>query len=323
MIIRAGKEVKTGMNILIVDDEEEIRNMLSRILTKEGHEVTGVSSGEEAFDLFREKPYHLVISDILMEGMSGIELLKKIKKLDPNTQFLIITAYPTTETVISAIRAGAYDYLVKPFKNLDLIKATVDRAIEKIHFVIEKNNMAKILEQNIGELEHLKRIFWDMAIQDNLTGLHSSRYFHDILLTELLRSRRHDRFFSLLFMDIDYFKDYNKIHGHSEGDNVLREMSEILKRRFRKSDVIARYGGDEFVILLPETEKKGARIVAEEICKLIEHHPFRGRETQPEGKITVSLGVASFPEDGEDPDSLINTARNLSAVGKTHARYPC
>jgi diguanylate cyclase (GGDEF)-like protein len=108
----------------------------------------------------------------------------------------------------------------------------------------------------------------------------------------------------LLFVDVDSFKAYNKAHGKSEGDNVLRDLAKMLKKRLRRSDVLARYGGDEFAILLPETKKDDAKALAEEICELVKKHPFLGRKTPPEGNFTVTIGVASFPEDGEDMGSL-------------------
>jgi diguanylate cyclase (GGDEF)-like protein len=307
--------MKTNMRILVVDDEEAIGSILSQILTKDGHEVTAVSSGEKALEIFREEPCPVVISDIMMEGMNGIDLLKEIKQLNSETQVLMITGYPAIETVISAMQIGAYDYITKPFKDIDLIRATVNRAIEKALFINENNNLAEILKENKEELDRLREAFWEKAIQDDLTGLHSYRYFHDNFSAEILRCRRHENVFSLLFVDIDLFKEYNKVHGKLEADNVLRELAMILKKRLRRSDVLARYGGDEFAILLPETKKDDAKALAEEICNLVKKHPFQGRKTLPEGNFTVTIGVASFPEDGEDMDSLTK-AMMIPLVGQ-------
>ncbi|MGA1865523.1 MAG: diguanylate cyclase [bacterium] len=296
--------METNMRILVVDDEEAIGSILSQILTKDGHEVTAVSNGEKALQIFREEPCPVVISDIMMEGMSGIELLKEIKQLNSETQVLMITGFPAIETVISAMQIGAYDYIIKPFKDIDLIRATVNRAIEKARFITENHNLAEILRENKSELDRLREAFWETAIQDDLTGLHSYRYFHDTFSAEILRCRRHENVFSLLLVDLDFFASYNKAHGKSEGDNVLRELANILKKRLRRSDVLARYGGDEFAILLPETKKEDAKALAEEICDLVENHPFQGNNVTPEKNFTVTIGVASFPEDGEDMGSL-------------------
>jgi diguanylate cyclase (GGDEF)-like protein len=299
---------QTGFRILVVDDEETIRSMLSQVLTEVGHEVTAVESGEEALEHFQREPFPLVITDIRMGGMDGIELLKEIRQLNVETQVLMITSYASMETAISALRAGAYDYLIKPFEDLDLITAAVDRAIEKIRFVIENQVLVESLKRNKEELEKLNEILRDMAIRDGLTGLYNHRYFYEVLTKEIDRATRHGHVFSLIFIDVDFFKRYNDSHGHLEGDKVLRELASIFQNRLRKTDLIARYGGEEFIILLPETHKNVAKIVAEEIRKMVEEHPFQGEEVQPMGALTISLGVALFPEDGSDIDSLIKSA---------------
>lgn len=297
-----------NIRILIVDDEETIRGLLTQVLTEEGHEVTAVASGEQALGAFSKYHFPVVISDIRMERMSGIELLHKIKELNQNTQVLMITSHSSIETAISALRAGAYDYLVKPFEDLDMITAAVNRAIEKICYINENQDLVENLKKKKKELERLNDVFWDMAVRDGLTGLHNHRYFNEFLSAELSRSIRHKRNFSLLFIDVDFFKAYNDTHGHLEGDIVLCELAQIFQKRLRKIDMIARYGGEEFVILLPEVKKEDAYIVAENIRKLVEEHPFRGRETQPQRRVTVSIGVATFPGDGEDRASLIKSA---------------
>jgi diguanylate cyclase (GGDEF)-like protein len=255
-----------------------------------------------------------------MEGMSGIELLQQIKQISPDTQILIITSHSSVETAIESLRAGAYDYIMKPFDDLDMITKAVKRAIEKSRLVIENQFLVESLKQNKKELERLNEVFWDMAVRDGLTGLHNHRYFYETLSKEIIRSNRHGWVFSLLFMDVDFFKDYNDTHGHLEGDNVLRELAEILRKRFRRTDVIARYGGEEFVVLLPEMNKHDALATAEEIRKLVEGYPFRGRETQPEGKLTVSIGVSSFPEDGQDNESLLKNADEALYRAKNSGR---
>jgi diguanylate cyclase (GGDEF)-like protein len=109
-------------------------------------------------------------------------------------------------------------------------------------------------------------------------------------------------------MDMDFFKRYNDTYGHPEGDNLLILLSNFLKDCFRKSDLVARYGGEEFVALLPETSKWSAFQIAESVCQKVADYPFPGKDTQPLGKITISLGVAAFPEDGNDGSTLIRHA---------------
>jgi diguanylate cyclase (GGDEF)-like protein len=302
------RNMQTGIRILVVDDEESIRNILSQILTDAGHEVTAAGSGEEALEIFRKEHFPLVISDIRLGGMDGIDLLTEVKRLDPDVQVLMITSYASMETAIMALRTGAYDYLIKPFEDLDLITAAVDRAIEKIRFIIENEVLVENLKRNKEELERLNEVLREMAIRDGLTGLYNHRFFYEALWKEIDRSTRHGHVFSLIFIDVDFFKRYNDTYGHPEGDKVLRDLAEIFKKRLRKTDLIARYGGEEFVMLLPETHRDIARRVAEEIRKRVEEHPFEGEEVQPLGKVTVSMGLAVFPGDGSDGDSLIKSA---------------
>jgi diguanylate cyclase (GGDEF)-like protein len=291
-----------------VDDEGSIREMLSQVLIEEGHEVTAVESGEKALELFRKEPFPLVITDIRMEGMDGIDLLAKIKEISPDAQVIMITSYASMETVIMALRDGAYDYLIKPFEDLDLVTAAAARAIEKIALISENKNLLSSLKQSKEELERANEILGEMAIRDGLTNLYNHRYFYEGLGKEFVRSRRHGRVFSLVFVDLDHFKNYNDTHGHLEGDRVLRQLADIFNKRMRHSDLVARYGGDEFVLLLPETDREGAMVVAEDIRRRVGEYPFKGKETQPLGKITVSIGVATFPEDEEDADALVKKA---------------
>ncbi|NIS73806.1 MAG: diguanylate cyclase [Deltaproteobacteria bacterium] len=308
------------MRVLVVENEDSIRHMLTRILTKEGHEVTEAASRETALELFREEPFPLIISDIRIEEADGTEFLEEIMRIYPETQVLIITSYASMETAISALRAGAYDYLIKPFEDLDLVTAAVDRAVEKIRFISDNQVLVKTLMGNKKELERLNDTLREMASRDGLTGLYNHRIFYEFLMKELRRSNRHGRVFSLLFMDVDFFKRYNDTNGHLEGDKLLRSLAEILTKRLRKTDLIARYGGEEFIVLLPETDKDGARVAAEDVRKLMEDHPFEGRETQPQGRVTISIGIASFPDDGSDSESLVKSADEALYRAKQRGR---
>lgn len=300
--------MKEDVGILIVDDEQIIRDLLVEHLTDEGFKASAVPSGEEALEVFKDNRDLLVITDIRMEGMSGIELLEKIREIDEEAVVIIITSHAALDSAVSALKAGAYDYIYKPFEDLDQITGVVSRAMEKISLSRQNKQLIKNLEQANLELEVSKEVFRDMAIRDGLTGLFNHREFGHILDKELARADRYTRPLCLIMLDVDHFKIYNDTNGHPEGDILLKALAEILLDRLRDVDTAARYGGEEFALMLPETDREKGRIVAEDIRNCVENNPFKGRESQPLGKVTVSLGVAEFPGDGADSKSLIKKA---------------
>jgi PleD family two-component response regulator len=243
------------IRILVVDDEESIRTVIVQVLEGEGYRVAAAASGEEAYDLFDENPFDLVITDIKMPKMSGIDLLVKVKDRNPDTEVVIITSNASLESAVSALKHGAYDYLMKPFEDIDLIAAVAKRASQKIRLVIENRTLLKSLKQNAAELEHANTTLHQLVIRDALTGAFNHRYFQEALSQELIRSERHGRPCSLIFFDVDDFKWYNDTCGHPWGDEVLRTLAKTAQERLRRSDLLARYGGEEFVVILPETPR--------------------------------------------------------------------
>lgn len=308
------------VRILIAGAEENIRSVTSQVLTGDGHEVTLSSSGEEALDAFLKQPFPLVITDVKMGDMSGLELLQKIKRVRQDTQVVIMTGSESLDAAMSAMRAGAYDYMIKPFDEIAVISNVASRAIEKIRLTEENRALLSKLKQKNEELEFANKALRELSIRDGLTGLYNHRYFQETIAAEIFRSRRYSRVFSLIFMDIDLFKKYNEVKGHPEGDKLLVTLSRMLVENLRSSDFVARYGGEEFVMILPETPKKNAFGVADEIRQKIADHPFDGRGALPQGKVTVSMGVASYPEDGRDVSSLMLFADQALYQAKTQGR---
>ncbi|MBJ6751302.1 GGDEF domain-containing response regulator [Geomonas anaerohicana] len=296
------------MELLVVDDEETLRSVVSQVLTADGFTVSEAASGEEALEAFRAGSHQLVITDIRMSGMSGIELLSEIKSHNPDTQVVIMTSHASLDSALTALRAGAYDYLVKPFESLDLISAVAGRAAEKARLVAQNRELLEQLTRANRELQEANQALKEVAVRDGLTSLYNHRYFQEAFAQEVARSKRFDKRCSLIFFDVDNFKHYNDTHGHPEGDRLLKGLAQIVISHSRACDVAARYGGEEFVLLLPETGKEGAVKAAEEMRARVAEHPFAGRETQPLGRVTVSVGVASFPEDGSEAQALLERA---------------
>ncbi|MGQ9618969.1 MAG: diguanylate cyclase [Candidatus Aminicenantia bacterium] len=275
-------EENSRTKILVVDDEKEMRELLFDFLSSEGFAVTTANDGVEAFEIFKKENFPIVITDIRMAKMDGITLLKKIKGYSPLTTVIIITAYPSTESVKEAIFAGAYDYITKPF-DLDTIKIVVQRAAERQYLIEEAKQ---------------KEFYKDLSIRDGLSGLFNYRYFREVLEREIEKSKRYGHPFSLIMLDIDDFKKYNDRYGHLEGDRVLKKMASFILTQVRKIDMVFRYGGEEIFILLPELPKSRGIVVAKRLKKAI-------KEELP---ITVSVGISGFPEDGEDVETLVKKA---------------
>jgi diguanylate cyclase (GGDEF)-like protein len=156
----------------------------------------------------------------------------------------------------------------------------------------------------------------ELSTRDDLTGLFNRRHFFDNLEKEVQRARRYRRVFSLLLLDLDDFKGYNDTYGHLKGDEALKEIARLLLASTRRADIVARFGGEEFVVLLPEINAQGALVVAEKIRTAVEQYPFAGHTPQPGGKMTVTLGLATYPTDSEDGLELVDLADRALYLGK-------
>lgn len=281
-----------GIKILIVDDEEIIRNFLVDVLSDEGFTIKAVSSGEEAVRLFKKNAFDLIITDIMMPGIDGIQVLRAAKEMDSDQSVIVMTGYASTETAVESMKLGAADYITKPF-NLDQIKIVVAKTLER-------RRLQKKAEE--GEIyKQLSRI-------DGLTELYNYTFFQQLLKTEVERAQRYEHQLSLLMIDIDDFKDYNDHNGHPAGDEALKRLSRVMSRAVRGCDYIARYGGDEFVVVLPETDQAEAAIIGERLRSLVEQTEFKVGSAKKKVKLTVSVGLATFPQDAQNKEELIKRA---------------
>ena len=147
-----------------------------------------------------------------------------------------------------------------------------------------------------------------LTVKDELTGLFNRRYLQQILPMEIKRARRFSRSVSVLMADIDYFKKYNDRYGHLEGDKILREFGRLLRENLREVDIVIRFGGEEFLVLLPNTDRRQAYQVAEKLLELIRQHPFANRQNQPKGTFTASVGISAYPEDARSGEDLVDHA---------------
>ena len=182
---------------------------------------------------------------------------------------------------------------------------------------------ASFIYQNLRLRDQLKSMFFKAekdAITDHLTGLFNFRHFSQQLDREIFRARRHELNFALLILDIDYFKIYNDTFGHPAGDEVLRRLGRLLKDNTRSSDLVARYGGEEFAIVCPELDREEGEMIAKKLCHIISDTPFPRERELPHKNVTISIGVASFPEDGDAAAPLIRAADSALYYAKERGR---
>jgi diguanylate cyclase (GGDEF)-like protein len=232
----------------------------------------------------------------------------------------MITSHASLDNAVATLKAGAFESIFKPFQDLDLITEVVNRGMDRIDMLRQNRKLVENLEQNNKSIERDNKKLKELVIRDGLTGLFNYRHFMEILDREVARAVRYERSFCLLMLDVDHFKNYNDTHGHPAGDEVLKTLADIVTTRLRAVDFSARYGGEEFVVLLPETDLAGAGTVADDIRVQVENYPFEGRETQPLGNVTISLGVAELLDWSEEPASLLKRADDALYRAKSEGR---
>jgi two-component system, cell cycle response regulator len=447
--------------LLVVEDDSFFRELFQDLLKEEGYEVDTAASGTEALGMLHKRDYQVVVSDLVMEDISGLDLLSRVKQFDPAIEVIMVTGHANVETAIYALKNGARDYLVKPI-NHDELKHTVALCIEQrrlldenlelkglinlfqtsqtiancleldriyklvvealakevgsgrgigffpegdelavkevkgfdesrgeilgrllLPHVLSRKEVTEITVAGIDELQlaellaregaedingimllsirsksHLHGIValfnepgsgfskefnlknlhflldqsslaFDNAARyatarnlvniDELTGLYNYRYLDIALEREIRRAERYGFGISLLFMDLDLFKNVNDTHGHLVGSKVLKEVGMLLRNSTREVDFVFRYGGDEFTVILVETGEIGAASVAERIRKSIESHQFLASEGL-NIRMTACLGYSCYPEDSKAKVELLELADQAMYRGKASGK---
>jgi len=296
------------MNILVADDDLAIRSLVAELLTDEGHTVTVAEDGEDALEKYKEEWHEIVFSDIRMPKMTGIELLAKIKKLNELTQFIIMTSHASVDNSIEALKKGAFDYILKPFEDLEIVVDAANRAMANLSAVREQRYLLNTLSRQNEELGTLNKKFRELAIRDGLTGVYNHRHGDSRLSEEVDRAHKFQRKLSLLFIDLDHFKFFNDAHGHQAGDEVLHSLGKLMSDAARDSDTVARWGGEEFIIIAPETEREQACDLAETIRIQVAEFAFPHADKQPLGHVSLSIGVATLSDDVKTAEDLLGLA---------------
>ncbi|OQY52740.1 MAG: diguanylate cyclase response regulator [Desulfobacteraceae bacterium 4572_89] len=262
-------------SILIVDDDTAIKDSVEEYLKILSYDVKSALNAKKALSILETFNADVVITDIMMQGMDGLELTKIIKaKYDIDV--MVMTGFSADYSYEEAVKAGASDFIFKPFRfeELDL----------RIKRVLRESETKKERAKLLNEMEKL-------AITDALTGLYNSRQFFRQIKQEIKRYARYSRPLSLLILDIDFFKNYNDTWGHLEGDKVLMQIGRIISSCMRSMDSAYRYGGEEFAIILPETGIKKACVVGARIKDKIAAEIFKPEDGK-KVSVTVSLGAS-------------------------------
>lgn len=286
--------------VLVVEDSQLQMRVLLEYLEGQDMEIITAADGLEALKTTQEVIPDLVLLDVVLPGMDGFEVCRRIKS-SPDTAevpVIIITSLRNQEDKLEALRCGADDFLTKP--------------IDRRELMLKTGSLLK-RRQQLAELA-------SKASRDPLTGLFNRRYLNLALEREIMIAAGGDAPLSLIILDVDYFKTYNDKYGHPAGDEVLKMTGSILTSTLRQCDIIARYGGEEFLVVLPNTGPEGASRVAEKIRRAVEEYPFPHRDSQPGGKLTVSLGAACFPEHSHDAAELVDLADKAMYRAKQEGR---
>jgi len=448
--------------ILVVEDDSFFREVFSDLLREEGYDVDVASSGEDALGKLDKKDYHVVVTDLVMKDVSGLDILSQVKQRDPAIEVIMVTGHGNLETAVYALKNGARDYLVKPI-NPDELKHTVALCVEQRRLLDENHELKELVNlfqvsqtiANCLDMERLHMLVVDALAKemglsrgvayfhegsdelilkevkgvgesaglllgdtvlanfnwhdekagsfvrlqnfvssdtgmedesaadireamiltlrnrsvlqgvvilfndpgqdfpaainyknlhflldqaslafenaarftsaknllyiDELTGLFNYRYLEVALDRELKRAERYGSNLSVIFLDLDLFKNVNDSHGHLVGSKVLKEIGTLLKKSVREVDTVMRYGGDEYTVILVETGMSGAATVAERIRRSIEGHNFLAGEGYTIN-LTASLGYACFPDDGKSKTDLLELADRAMYRGKTSGK---
>lgn len=283
------------VRILIVDDDPAVLKLLGIAIGSFGFEFASAKNGREAIAILQEQEFEIVITDMMMPEVDGMQLLEHVKKNHPRTDVIVVTGYTGTFSYMDVVRAGASDFITKPF-NFDELEAKINRIIRE--------------HQLISELEHLSNC-------DPVTGLYNRRYFDRKIKEELHRARRQNYPLYLIMLDVDNFKSYNDRHGHQRGDLLLVTIGSILHKCTRTGvDLIFRHGGDEFSVITPQITREQVAMVGERIIKSFSAGNF--------DSLGLSLGIADFDPatDGrnEDIPTLINRADTALYQAKATGR---
>ena len=290
--------------IVVADDDRVTREALASMLREAGYEIVVAQDGQEAVEIVGRGGIDLVMLDILMPRLGGIEACRIIKSMVGETfvPVMLVTVKTDTASRVEGLRIGADDYITKPFE--------VREMIARIESMLRIKRLGDHLVAVRKKLERL-------SVYDDLTGLFNYRHLHTRLREEFKRAQRYREPLSCVLIDIDGLQQHNERGGRSLGDAIIRGVAESLRRCVREVDVLARYGGEEFLVVLPSTPLAGSVAVATRIRRDVAGSVYTEVDGGARAKVTVSLGVSTYPaQDVDSKEALLRAADAALAQAK-------
>lgn len=281
--------------ILVIDDEKSIIDILDVSLKKEGLSVLSALDGLEGFEIANQEKPDLILLDIMMPDIDGYEVLERLKE-DENTAdipVIFLTARVENEDKVKGLEAGAVDYITKPF--------FIKEVLARIKIQLKLKEYEEELKKKNAELEEFSLLLLDLnakleeiSLKDELMQIWNRRAFQEEIDKLHTYCNRYYHTYSILIADLDRFKLYNDNYGHQAGDDVLKKVAQAIVNTARVTDFVARYGGEEIVILLPESDKETSTKTAERIISAVTDLAIVHEYNNGLGVVSISLGVASF-----------------------------
>jgi two-component system cell cycle response regulator len=295
-----------GARILIVDDRQISWERMAQTLALE-HTVDVETDPRKAVFQAAESPFDLAIVSLGLENYDGLRLCSHIRSLDRtrNLPLLAIAEADDNTRLMRGLEIGVNDYLIRPIDPNELLA--------RVRTQVKKKRYAERLRDNV-------QMSIEAAITDALTGLHNRRYMESHLGTLVEQAAVRSRPLSILILDIDFFKSINDTHGHSAGDEVLKEFSRRLKKAVRGIDLACRYGGEEFVVVMPDTDIAMATVVAERVRRRIAAEPFPINQNTRTVQATISIGIAAMRSAEDMPSTIIKRADQALYRAKREGR---
>ena len=293
------------MRVLVAEDDLTSRTMLTAILRKWGYEVISAVNGEDALAILHKPDApRLVLLDWSMPGLSGVEVCSRLRQNQSHDSryIIILTAKSDKKHIVEGLNAGANDYIVKPYDN-DELQARM--------------NVGKRMVEIQSELENAKRALIHEVMHDSLTGAYNRKAILNMLKKELARTVRNDEIICVGMCDLDHFKAINDKYGHQTGDEILHGFTGLISANLREYDYIGRYGGEEFLIIIPSCGYSGKKIAFNRLCKQVSNSIIQTRS----GDISVTVSIGVTQSDGNDSiDKILSEADNALYRAKEMGR---